>query len=65
MRIEIRGARREAHRLHTGGGECLTKRLTKQRVPIVEQEALADQEAIDRIGELRTASSPSRFTPRP
>src|SRR5262249_19457083 len=35
--------------------ERLAKRVTEQRVPIVEQEALADQEAIDRIGELATA----------
>jgi hypothetical protein len=49
------GARRKAHGLHTGCGERLTNRLTEQRVPIVKQEALAGQEAIEGIGELATA----------
>ncbi len=55
VRIQIRGARREAHGVHAGCRKRLTKRLTKQRVSIVEQVTLADQESIDRIGDLTTA----------
>ena len=52
---QIARFRWEPDGLDTGGGECFTKGFRKQRVPIVEQETLADQEAIDGIGQLATA----------
>jgi len=55
VRVQIRGMRGEAYRLHARGGQCLTKCLTEERVPIVQQEALPAQSAIDRIGDLATA----------
>jgi hypothetical protein len=45
----------KGHCLDTRCGEGLTKRLSEQRVPIVEQKPLAHQEAIDGIGEQATA----------
>ena len=53
-RIEIRGTGRQADHLHSCGGERLAERQREQRIPIVDQEALARQKAITGIRQVAT-----------
>jgi hypothetical protein len=52
MGVEIRTLRRQEHRFHPTGLEQHIKRLSEFRVPVMEQISFAQQEPVERIGQL-------------
>ena len=72
VRVETRGMRRQANDPNACGGECLAERDGEQRIPIVDQEALAPETAVSGIGQIAThlahprsrAPTPSRRSRR-
>jgi len=54
VRVEIRGTGWQSDRFNTRAGQCLAERDREERIPIVDQEAFARQEAIVGIGDVAT-----------
>ena len=52
MRIQSRRSRRQLHRLHTNIVEHVQELGREQRVTIMNQEPLAVQDPVDRIGQI-------------
>jgi hypothetical protein len=48
--IQVRGSRREFHRLHPSIGERVQEFHSKQRVAVMDQVPFPGQYALDRIG---------------
>src|SRR4030095_2551167 len=53
-RVEVGGTGRQADHLHAGSGESFAVRPREQWIAIVDQEALAHQEAITDIRQIAT-----------
>ena len=54
VRVEIRGTGRQSDRFNTRAGQCLAERDREERIPVVDQEALARQTAIVGIRHVAT-----------